>query len=1452
MDPQAQARLRLQAYNSSSPSLRVAAAPAPVGPLSVGVAHPGNLVLGDNQGRPTNQVFAPDPNATAGGPQNQDPSSDQPNPYEHAADFIGSTIAAPFKPFAAGIARLLPGGQNDIAANDAAIQSTNDNENFIHGLFNSGKINKDQYATLLGNLGSSYDQESKNAQDIANSADRSQVLGSALQVAAAPFLGAAEGASTLAGKIGFGALEGAGFGGLNELSNNANPTLAGTATNVGVGAATGGAIPVLGALFSKAKNLVTGNPASVGLTKDTLNFVKNSSDPEQIHALLSSIYGGTSDALQNASQEIAGSNNAKFIIKQLADLPYEGGAAAIGSAAASDAIAREKYGVSPLTGEQAPEPKPVAPTPPPEIQLNTTPGDNGTPAEGAPGIKLNAATLPDSDKAAIEAAGGTVPSEANPELAQQGLTKGEVGSTPISDLKLGPNTDPNEPPDVDQVAKYIQQIKDGKPIEPIITSKDENGNTIVEDGKHRLAALKAMGETNAPTIEAGTADAAAAPTTAAVQEATPAAQVTAASAAPDEQAVTDAKQQVIDSLTGATREYNKSATARAAEKAARSAQADAAYEAAGGGQAGVYAKLGALKGDYTTSGYGIQMSPEQIDALHNAIQTNAEMRPFEKVNAQTALMKLTTGEGPTPSDISSLRKAFGDEFGNAVQTAADEGQFKGSSLAEKVGQVAGLPKSVMASGDLSATLRQGGVLASRFPKEAGSAFQDQLKYFANENNFKEGMAKIAAAPNYQEKLDAGLAVTGTEALDKSEEQFVSNLAEKIPGAGRIVAASDRAYTGFLTQFRSSVYDSITSDAKNAGLDLTPEDLKGIAKYINTFSGRGDLGQYLEQHSQTLSTALFSPRLWKSRLDMLNPVFYAKLPPVARKYALQNVGSFAALASTILGMATLAGAHVDTNPTSADFLKIKVGNTRYDIFGGLQQNIVAASREISGETTNSQTGVTTPLGSKFGGSTRLSVISDMIQNKENPLLSAASQLLRGKDRGGNPVNPLTTLANLVVPLPLSGLYQIANDMGSTKSPGNDARAVAMEAPDILGISAQTYGSVPTKDQGKPNAQGQPTYNGPIAPNMVTDYSGHVVLDKNGKPVVVQFPNGATAAQKQNMLETKRVSAVKEAYIRGLDPTLQSQMKLTDAQLQEQVKNGTISQATMDHIKNVQKTADSVAHGNNYAVPKGVTTPEATQFFQHWNSMDAKDQKAYLDQPADQNAKDIAAKLNAQKMPGLPDFVPSNRLAQLYANYEKDINNHSTGKDAYGAIDLRNKAKALQTAATKLNYSGNVTDIFQEGGSNDLKTLLANGSVKKPDLDAAIQLDNQLYQAGLTSSLKFSKKFRTAYGYGTPTGGPASSGGSGSGGGTAKGRYAGIADAQAPGTVNQGLTSLVSSLTSNATTKALPKFSAAARANPVSTIKFNAPPNVIPSKGQTRVLATPFRTAYIRTLRNSVAN
>lgn len=545
--------------------------------------------------------------------------------------------------------------------------------------------------------------------------------------------------------------------------------------------------------------------------------------------------------------------------------------------------------------------------------------------------------------------------------------------------------------------------------------------------------------------------------------------VTELTTAPSLQDATVAKtpaQQIIDALNGAP--ASKGTPAEKGAEAIRKAQdlsysqeraqRIAASQNAGAnlpGLEGHKAELAALKGELQKQDYvGLsqKLQPAEQDnlftQLRQQVKDNPNIKGYNELNTNEALRKVIYGDSgvPQPREIELLRKAFGDNFASSVQN--DIHLTSSQKVKYIATQVLGAPKSIMASYDVSGGLRQGAVLGSRFPKEFADATKAQLQFFGSQKAFDASMQEIASRPNAALYDKMGIALTGASA--HPEEAFVSNIAERIPGLGKGIAASDRAYTGMLTKLRADSADHILSDLKAAGIDpntMTAKELKDIGTFINTASGRGNLGS-LEKHAQSLGQALFSPRLWKSRLDQLNPVYYAKLGPVARKYALQSAASFASITATVLGLATLAGAKVETDARSSDFLKIKVGNTRFDILGGFQQNIVLANRELTGEKKSSMSGAITKLGDKYGGADRLSILSDFVQNKENPVLAAGQRILKGKDIGGNPVNPVSEIGKLFIPLGFQDTYSAIKDSGA-------AAGIAKSIPGYIGIGNQTY-------------------------------------------------------------------------------------------------------------------------------------------------------------------------------------------------------------------------------------------------------------------------------------------------------------------------------------------------------------------------------------------------------------
>ena len=817
-----------------------------------------------------------------------------------------------------------------------------------------------------------------------------------------------------------------------------------------------------------------------------------------------------------------------------------------------------------------------------------------------------------------------------------------------------------------------------------------------------------------------------------------------------------AVQKVMDELNNAETAYKDVQKVRKAEKGARAGAMAPSYEAAGGGEQGFRSKLSSLKGKYSESGFNPIQADEAVQTtILNDIE-NSNLRDFEKLNTQNAMRKIwgANPEKPTASDINYIRKYFGEDMANAVQTAVEEG---GTGWRDKLAQVAGTPRALMATGDLSMGFRQAAPLGTRMPKEWAVANKESVKYAGSKAYFDKEMKKMADS-DYFEVIKDKMKVALTAADKTMEEAYAAaDIAEAIPGVGRVVTASDRAYSGGLTKLRFEAAKKIVDsyggvDGFLKFFEGNDKALTDLGEVINTFTGRGGkAGGLVEQHMKTLSTTLFAPRLWAAKLNSLNPAFYARLSPEARKLALQTQASFLTTAGSVLALASAAGAEVIWDPRSADFAKIKVGNTRYDILGGLQQNIRLGAQLVTGQKINSVTGELSTLGDGYTAPTRKDILLQAFENKENPLLSLATQLMEGKDAQGQPIdvtnkNPFENpIGQRLIPLGIQGAYETSKDTGSV------AKGTAMNVPGFFGVGVQTYGNVASKDKG---ADG--SYNGPVAPDMVTDKSGRVILDDKGRPVKVKIPKDATDLERQALIDDKRKAALSDQYRRTLSKEDQALMKLTDQQLSDYVDNGKIDQSRYDQIKQYQK---NIENADGIKMPEGAKSKLAKDFFLKYNSLTKEGQKTYLSDTPDSTAKTITELLNKERSKGLSEFKPSNEISKAYAEYEDDLNSHPE----YTEVDKRNKAKSFQSFAYKLNYSTDQRDVYNEGSSSDLRYLLDQKQVSKEDLDAAIKMDNELFNSGLTGSLKFSKKFRNEYGYAVPTGegGPNAGSSSGSG-------------------------------------------------------------------------------------------
>ena len=459
------------------------------------------------------------------------------------------------------------------------------------------------------------------------------------------------------------------------------------------------------------------------------------------------------------------------------------------------------------------------------------------------------------------------------------------------------------------------------------------------------------------------------------------------------------------------------------------------------------AQKAALKGKLTENQIDSltdTITPDDVDGLMDQIE-NTPLQFFEKVRAKEALSKLVDGELPAPAERKLLSRSLGEDF----LTALEPELTKLQKLKEAGLEIANIPRSIMSSGDLSASFRQGLVLGARNPKEFGRAFKNQFKFWKDENVFEESMAAIRKRPTYNSMVNSGLDLTDIGKMSKREEAFMSSWAERIPLVGRLIKASGRAYTGFLNQLRADTYDKILRDAHILGRDVGDVKLqKSISNFVNAASGRGSLGKgKLEAAAPALNSVLFSPRLIASRLSLLNPKYYADLDPLVRKHALQSMGAVLGTAGTVVGLSKAAGADVELDPTSSDFGKIKVGNTRIDPWGGFQQYVVLASRLIENEKKSSTTGKITEFGEGFKPETRLSTILRFGGGKLAPVPSGIRDALAGVDFQGEPFNMPDAVATRIVPLVTQDAWE---NLGSE---GPEAVLATILA--ALGVGTQTY-------------------------------------------------------------------------------------------------------------------------------------------------------------------------------------------------------------------------------------------------------------------------------------------------------------------------------------------------------------------------------------------------------------
>ena len=448
---------------------------------------------------------------------------------------------------------------------------------------------------------------------------------------------------------------------------------------------------------------------------------------------------------------------------------------------------------------------------------------------------------------------------------------------------------------------------------------------------------------------------------------------------------------------------------------------------------------------------------KNVDDLKIKIDPNSPLRSEDRMAYGFAVDRFKTFVGDLKLDADKLTIRERAKPGNWFKDMVD---------------LAGTAKSLIATLDNSFIGRQGiKVLLNGDYKIWGDTVTTSFKLMGKELIAKSPKGMFSSPDDaVMSSLRADIysrpnALNGKYAAAKNgyglgqfhEEAFPTSFPAKIPLFGRLFKASETAFTGSAIKMRAELADAVIAAAEKNGIDMLDErQATAIGSLVMTLTGRGEL-QGLASIGDKLNVLMFAPRFLKSNFNTLTAHMFDKtMTPYARREAAKATLRIAGSIGSILTVADMLNpGSVEWDPRSTNFGKIRIGNHRYDITGGMAGLVTLASRVTplgtfhNGEwgywTKSGASGIYTKMSTgDFGEQTALDTFENFFEGKLAPLPAALRDIWKGTKYSGDKPTFVNTITGLTVPISVQILQEELKK-------GNDDILFAMIA-EGLGFSA----------------------------------------------------------------------------------------------------------------------------------------------------------------------------------------------------------------------------------------------------------------------------------------------------------------------------------------------------------------------------------------------------------------
>ena len=305
-------------------------------------------------------------------------------------------------------------------------------------------------------------------------------------------------------------------------------------------------------------------------------------------------------------------------------------------------------------------------------------------------------------------------------------------------------------------------------------------------------------------------------------------------------------------------------------------------------------------------------------------------------------------------------------------------------------------------------------------------------------------AEMISDPDYQLLKKAKIA------LNVIEEEIPVDIPSRIPVLGILFRMGENAFVGSSRYMRYQLGKQYINIWRKSGVELDRRQLESLGRLANSQTGRGDSGAK-SQRPGLINNLFWSPRNLRAHVDVLTlHLFDRNFTAFARKQAALNLLRYISGTAMILSIAKWIdddSVTLDTN--SSDFGKIKIGDTRFSVGGGMEILVVLVSRLITRKFTSATTGVTKSIDTqRFGALGGKDLVFNFLENKLSPAAAVALSLIDQKTRSGDKLVIPQMVNDALTPLIIQNVFET----GSSEDSANVLAALIAEA---LGINVQTF-------------------------------------------------------------------------------------------------------------------------------------------------------------------------------------------------------------------------------------------------------------------------------------------------------------------------------------------------------------------------------------------------------------